>query len=141
MGGFQGLDILTKSFVSPMMANAVYSMNASVQSQLFPSPQMYSPPAAEPWQYLGPTHVYLPASWWGTLHFLGSLSSITAVYVGIGAIAGASVAGCLGNRKVEVEESEALSESSTETVQAPVEPDVFENDPEKQLKEEVIKIF
>lgn len=142
--GFQGLDILTKSFVTPMIANAFSTISATVQNQLYPS-QMYFPPPPEPWQYLPPPPpVDLPTSWGSAFHFLGSLSSIASIYVGIGAVIGVGATGCLGRRKRFEEESVQSTNTSmdmSDVQEIASEKGMLEGDPEKQLKQEIINIL
>jgi hypothetical protein len=140
MPGFMGLEALTKSFVTPMIANTFSSINANVSNQLFPQNNYYPPYQEEPWQYLSPSSaVNLPTTWWNTIHFMGSLTSITALYVGFGAALGIGAAGCAGRGKQDHDDESYVTDDEDDGIDEEIE--VFSDDPEAMVKHEVINII
>jgi hypothetical protein len=118
-----------KPFVSPF-AQVASQVGTAYASNLI-SPPIPPPEEPEKFEYLPPPPpVYVGSTWSNTLHICATIASFTALAAGFGVVLGLTAGSCMGEEKVDEEESETSEDS---------DPSLFsENDPDKILKEEII---
>ena len=119
-------ETLAKAFVSPLIANTLSSTESIISDKVFPQ-ESYDVPYDEPYQYLPPPGpVFLSPTWKETFWTIGSFSSITALYMGIGAMLGVTAV-CCRREKGADSDDEDVDEVSSE-------------DPEWDIKREMIGV-
>jgi hypothetical protein len=124
-----GIGALTKTFMSPFAATAS-EVGTAYASQLISPPD---PPITEPekLQHLPPPGpVYIDSSWSNTLHIFATFASFTALAIGFGVVLGIGAGACIGKRRREATDENSESDDSRLT---------DEDDPEQQLKDEIIQ--
>jgi hypothetical protein len=104
---------LAKAFSSPAMTQAFQVTQQFAMNRFLPPPVMPAP-EPEPMQYLKPPGPYSTGpSWSDTFGTLGTMTQLTAFFVGIGALLGVSASLCAGKR--EKESDEEIPDESAES--------------------------
>jgi hypothetical protein len=111
LGGLSGF---TKAFIGPAIG-ATFALTQQYAAARFgPPPAPPPPPPEEPLQYLPPPGPYSTgATWAETFGTLGSMSELTALFLGIGACLGISAGLCAGIGR-EKGDAEVISDSEQE---------------------------
>ena len=106
---------LAKAFSSPAMTQVLQTTQQYAMNRFMPPP-VYPPPPEEPLQYLKPPGPYSTGpSWSDTFGTLGTMTELTAFFVGIGAVLGISASLCAGKRSKPQEEVMTVTDESEES--------------------------
>lgn len=133
--GFSSSNSLFKAFVSPFAATAGQVGNAYAASLIAP-PQQTAPPPEPPTLYLpSPKPVSLDTSWTETGHIVFTWISMTSLALGVGVVLGLASSTCIGKRELN-EQSSSPSASENESEESL---SLQSDDPEKQLKQTIIR--